>query len=172
MGRYQALSDSGRNRKAGRWLPSESSGGLARRLRARRLRLGGARRLLVRTGLRLVRLAVAVLAALTPAAMAALSLVRPALAGFMGLGRRRLAHPGDGLADQAFDGGHGLAVDRRHDGDGGAAQAGAAGAADAVDVIVGVMRHVEIEDVADRGDIETARGDVGRDQHGDIAVAE
>ena len=52
----------------------------------------------------------------------------------------------------------------RDDRDGGAAQAGAAGAADAVDVIVGMVRHVEIEDVADGRDVEAARGDVGGDQ--------
>ena len=34
------------------------------------------------------------------------------------------------------------------------------------------MRHVEIEDVADRGDIETAGGDVGGDQQRDLALAE
>ena len=34
------------------------------------------------------------------------------------------------------------------------------------------MRHVEIEDVADRRDIEAARGDVGGDQQRDLAVAE
>src|SRR5262245_40881735 len=40
------------------------------------------------------------------------------------------------LADQLFDRGHRLLVERRHDRDCGAGAAGAAGAADAVDVIV------------------------------------
>ena len=52
------------------------------------------------------------------------------------------------------------------------AAAGAAGAADAVDVIVGMMRHVEIEDVADGGNIEAAGGDVGSDQQRNLALAE
>ena len=100
------------------------------------------------------------------------ALVRPALAGLARCRGRRLAHPGDGLADQLLDRGDRLVVARRHDRDGDAAAAGAAGAADAVDVIVGVMRHVEIEDVADRRDVEAARRDVGGDQQRDLAVAE
>ena len=39
-------------------------------------------------------------------------------------------------------------------------------------VIVRVMRDVEIEDVADRRDIETAGGDVGRYQKLGFAAAE
>ena len=50
--------------------------------------------------------------------------------------------------------------------------AGAAGAADPVDVILGMMRHVEIEDVADRRDVEAAGRDVAGDQQGGLAVAE
>src|SRR5450756_417268 len=129
----------------------------------------GARRLLVWAGL---RLALAAVAAVTAAAMAALALARPAFARLAALGRRRLAHPGNRGADQPLDRGHGLAVGRRYDGDGGAGEAGAAGAADAVDVIVRMMRHVEIEDVADGGDIETAGGDIGCDQELRLAVAE
>ena len=49
---------------------------------------------------------------------------------------------------------------------------GAAGAADAVDVILGVDRHVEVEDVADVRDVEAARGDVRGDQQLQLAVAE
>src|SRR5665213_3105187 len=41
-----------------------------------------------------------------------------------------------------------------------------------MDIIVRVMRHVEIEDVADRGDIEAAGGDVGGDQQLGLAVPE
>ena len=41
-----------------------------------------------------------------------------------------------------------------------------------MDVIVGMMRDVEIEDVADRRNIETARGDVGGDQQGHFVLAE
>src|SRR5262245_65201649 len=71
---------------------------------------------------------------------------------FVGAGR--LAHPGDGLSDQLLDCGHRLRIDRAHDGDGGAALAGAPGAADPVHIVVGVVRHVEIEYVADVRDIE------------------
>src|SRR2546421_4690314 len=39
------------------------------------------------------------------------------------------------------------------------------GAADAMHVIFGMLRHIVINDVTDTGDIETARGDIGRDHH-------
>ncbi len=55
-------------------------------------------------------------------------------------------------------------IERGDDGDRGAGAAGAAGAADAMNVIVGMMRDVEIEDMADGGNIEAASRDVGRDQ--------
>ena len=90
--------------------------------------------------------------------------------GFAGAGR--LAHPGDGLADQLLDRRQRLGVDRADDGDGGAGLAGAAGAADPVHIVVGVVRHVEIEHVADVRNIEPARGDVGGDQQLDLALAE
>ncbi len=41
-------------------------------------------------------------------------------------------------------------------------RAGAAGAADAVHIVVGVVRDVVVEDVADGGDVQAARGDVAR----------
>ena len=71
---------------------------------------------------------------------------------------------GNGLPDQLFDRDHGFLIERGDDGDRGAGAAGAAGAADAVDIVVGVMRDVEIEDMADGGDIEAAGRDVGGDQ--------
>ena len=93
-----------------------------------------------------------------------------------GVGRRCLGRqarrPRDALADQLLDLGDRLAVGRADDGDRGAGLAGAAGAADAVDVVVGMMRDVEIEDVADVGNVEAAGGDVGGDQQLDLAVAE
>ena len=49
------------------------------------------------------------------------------------------------------------------DGDRDAAFAGAPGAANPMDIILGVGRHIEIEDMADVGNIETARRDVGAD---------
>src|SRR5262249_60765566 len=106
----------------------------------------------------------AMLAAMAAAAAAAL-VVLAMLACFRGLGRARcLALPGDGLSDQLLDRGDALAVGGRNDGDCGAAPPGAAGAADAMHVIDGMMRHIEVEDVADGGNIEAARGDVGGDQ--------
>ena len=53
-----------------------------------------------------------------------------------------------------------------------AAAPGAAGAADAVDIIVGMDRHVEIEDMADRRHVQAARRHVGGDQDLQFAGAE
>ena len=49
---------------------------------------------------------------------------------------------------------------------------GAAGAADAVDIVVGLPRNVEIDDVADALHVEAARGDVGGDEDGDLVLLE
>src|SRR5262249_31188844 len=88
-------------------------------------------------------------------------------------GRVRLfAHPGDGLPDQLLDRRDAPAIGGRHDGDGGAAASGTPGAADAMDVIVGVVRDVEVEDVADGGNVEAARSHVGGNQQRDFVLAE
>src|SRR5262245_6904967 len=76
------------------------------------------------------------------------------------LGRCGLVHPGNCLANQTFDGTDGLAVDRRDNRDRRTASSGPARAADAMNVIVRVVRHVEIENVAHLGNVETACGDV------------
>src|SRR5262249_16679193 len=65
-----------------------------------------------------------------------------------------------------------LVVDGRDDRYRGAAAAGATGSADSVHVVVGMMRHVEIQNVADLGNIETASGDVRRDQQLGLAATE
>ena len=39
-------------------------------------------------------------------------------------------------------------------------------------IVVGMMRHIEIVDVADDGNIEAAGGDVGGDQDRNLALAE
>src|SRR3974377_1543159 len=135
------------------------------------LALGGlVRRLIWRFGdpRRLLRPCLAHMTTLAPPA-AVLALVGPTPAAFH---RRRIAHPWDILTDQLFDGGNRLVVSRRDDGDGGTGKAGAAGAADAVDVVVGVVRNVEIEDVADRRNVEATRGDIGGDQERDFTLAE
>src|SRR5215471_6443759 len=88
-------------------------------------------------------------------------------------GRVRLfAHPRNGLPDQLLDRRDAPAVGGGNDGDGGAAASGAPGAADAMHVIVGVMRDVEVEDVADGGNVEAARGHVGGNQQRDFVLAE
>ena len=55
---------------------------------------------------------------------------------------------------------------------GAAARGGAGGAADAVDVVLRHVRQVEVHDVADLGDVDAARGDVGRDEDAVGAVLE
>ena len=88
-------------------------------------------------------------------------------------GRVRLfAHPRNGLADQLLDCRDASGVGGRNDGDRGAAASGAPGAADAMHVVVGVMRDVEVEDVADGGNVEAACGHVGGNQQRDFVLAE
>ena len=86
--------------------------------------------------------------------------------------RRGCADDGNRLAGQLLDRHHRLAVHRRDQRDRGAQQTGAAGAADAVNVIIGMVRNVEIEDVADGRNVEAAGGDVGGDQKLGFAATE
>ena len=79
---------------------------------------------------------------------------------------------GNGLADQLFDRRERFVVERRDHGDCGAGAAGTAGTADAMYVVIGMMRHVEIEDVADGGNIKAAGGDIGSNQQRDLTFAE
>ena len=89
-------------------------------------------------------------------------------------GRCHIGHRGhrDGRADQLFDRGDALAILGRGQSEGAALSAGAAGAADAVHVILGMVRHVEAEDVRHALDIEPARGDVAAHEQADLAVLE
>src|SRR5438094_301886 len=81
---------------------------------------------------------------------------------FLALGAAH--HPWDVLANQPFDRGHRLVIGWGDDGDRCPSETGAAGAADPVNVVIGMMRHVEIDDVAYGGDVEPARRNVGGDQ--------
>src|SRR3546814_19016891 len=78
---------------------------------------------------------------------------------FRGLAVRR--HPVEGqhrnlLADQPFDPGQQLGVLRRGPGDGTPRHAGPAGAADPVDVVLGMARNGELENVAETLDVAAA----------------
>ena len=94
-------------------------------------------------------------ASTAPAASAALAVVgfqvSAALAGEI--------VPFDRLADQLFDGVDIFAVGGDGNGDGDAFASGTTGAADPVDVVIGMRRHVEIEDMAHGRDVEAARRD-------------
>ena len=74
---------------------------------------------------------------------------------------RRLAHPRNALANQLFNRGHRLAVGPRDDGDRDAAAAGAAGATDPVDIVVSMVRHVEIQNMAYIWNVEAAGCNIG-----------
>ena len=67
---------------------------------------------------------------------------------------------------------HGFHVLRRDQRDRLAGQSGAAGAADAVHVVLGRMRHVEVDHLRQPLDVQPARGDVGGDQHRGLARLE
>src|SRR6266516_1280510 len=120
---------------------------------------------------------------LTPAALAVLARFRAlplrmlsfrmlSFRMFLGGHVRLFAHPRNGLADQLLDRRDVSAVGGRNDGDGGAAASGAPGAADAMHVVVGMVWDVEVEDMADGGNVEAARGDVGGNQQRDFVLAE
>ena len=80
------------------------------------------------------------------------------------LGAGRIADPGHGDAQHLLDVLELLDVLGRDEGQRAPFLAGAAGAADAVHVVVGLPGHVEVEDVADVGDVEAAGGHVARRQ--------
>src|SRR5215831_19026623 len=83
----------------------------------------------------------------------------------------RIVSPGYGLTDQFFDRYHSLLVVRRHDSDRSATAARATGSADAMHVIVGMVRNVEIEDVADIRNIKASRRNVGGDEQRHLVLA-
>ena len=87
-------------------------------------------------------------------------------------GRQIAIVPFDLLANQLFDRVDVFGIGFGGDGEGLAGTAGAAGTADAVNIVFGMDWHVVVEDVADVGDVETARRDVGGNQQFQLAVAE
>src|SRR5829696_10396429 len=118
----------------------------------------------------LARLALRVLPAVAAAGRGALA-ARASLLGRL-LARRRRILPGDRLPDQPFDRGDGALVAGRDERERGPGKTRPPGAADAMDIVLGMVRHVEIEDVAHRRDVEAAGGDVARDDEQHLAGAE
>ena len=80
--------------------------------------------------------------------------------------------PVDLALDEVFDLGDVFAVVGGDEGEGGAEASGASGAADAMDVIFRMGRHVEIKDVADIGNVEATRRNVGTDEDVHRAILE
>ena len=76
------------------------------------------------------------------------------------------------MTDQLFNRDDGFLIERSNDGDRGAGASRASGAADAMDVVVGMVRDIEIEDVAGRRNVQAAGGNVGSDQQRNFALAE
>ena len=77
----------------------------------------------------------------------------------------------DGLFYQAFDGRQVLLIRGYRDGKGFAQTSSPAGTADAVHVIFGVRGHIKVEDMADGGNVQAARGHVRRYQQAQRSVA-
>ena len=80
--------------------------------------------------------------------------------------------PVDFLADEPLDRLHVLAILGHHDGEGVPGCSRAAGPADTMHVILGMLWHVEIDNVADVGNVQSARGDVGGNEHLVLPVPE
>ena len=72
------------------------------------------------------------------------------------------------MTDVTLDVGERNGVFLAAEADGVAVGAGARGTADAMHVVFGIVRQIEVEHVADIGDVQAARRHVGGDQHGDI----
>src|SRR3546814_237557 len=124
-----------------------------------------------------IRLWLVPFAALTTLAMATVAVT--ALVTPLG---RKLGHGGDGFAnavgqallgqlhlgqplDVAQEWAFVIGAEAERD----PACAGAGGTADPVDILLGHVRQLVVDDMADGIDVDAARGDVGRDQHLDCA---
>ena len=78
----------------------------------------------------------------------------------------------DLFADQTLDRVDEFAVVGCGQGEGATGTPGAAGAADAVDVVLGVVRHVEVEDVGEPLDVEPTRCNIAAHEQPDFVVFE
>jgi hypothetical protein len=78
--------------------------------------------------------------------------------------------PGNGLGDKRFDRCKRLLVAGGDERQSVACAAGATRPADPVNIVFRVMRHVEVEDVGDRRNVQASGRDVARDQERDGAV--
>src|SRR5579871_515116 len=121
----------------------------------------------------------AIIASLAAAARAFAATIAGALLMFAGaagvvrgLDLRAAFGDRNALSNQLFNRRQRFVIQRRDDRHRGSGAPGASGAADPVDVIVGVMRDIEIEDVAHGRNIEAAGGNVGGDQERNFALAE
>ena len=81
-------------------------------------------------------------------------------------------HAWNFLTDEPLDRGDLLEVLGDHDGERVAHALRAARATDAMDVVLGMMGHVEVDDVADLLDVDPARGDIGGNHHFVATAAE
>ena len=116
-------------------------------------------------------------AAATTGVFAASGTITVAAAGQLGRRARLVVevgqdHARDRLAEEALDGRQVLRLLGRHQREGVAQRVDAARATDAVHVVLGRVRHVVVDDVRDVGDVDAARGDVGRHQHLHLAAAQ
>ena len=76
------------------------------------------------------------------------------------------------LADDAFEAAEFAEVFAGDEGDRGAGRERAASTADTVDVVFELVREVEVENVGDAVDVDTARSDVCGDENANLAVLE
>jgi hypothetical protein len=79
---------------------------------------------------------------------------------------------GNRLSNQLFDGKDRFLVGGADNRNRSPETSGAARAADAVDVVIRMVGDVEIEDMADFGNVEATGGDIGCHQQGQLALAE
>src|SRR6267154_1987464 len=84
----------------------------------------------------------------------------------------RCRDDGDALVGELLDAAQLAAFAAVAERQGDARGAGARGAADAMDVALGVGRQLVIDDVGHAVDVDTARGEIGGDQHAGLAAAE